>query len=319
MRRSARIAALTSNSTSISASTKPNRKRKAEEVSTIVSIKQLHFHGSYIRQNWPFRDSLINYITKNPSNAKAWTKLIQSCKYFFAKNPVFVIDKLGHESNGWTAFLNGIQKSIDFTKISSKLWITEKFDGFNALNPPKNVSWIIPKLYKCDAKYLGLVNDVISYEDFLFLSSNLEEIILYKCIVKKDNGSIVPLEKLVQVLPKIKSILFCENFDETSITSNIVKELLELQHFSKIDKFELQNIPEIFDIETFFTYLKKNKHTKFTITFVNSISETYKNRLKEIVDEIIETEKHDYKIPNIYFGGINIEKWEKLLSIFYKH
>uniref|UniRef100_A0A914PTV5 Uncharacterized protein n=1 Tax=Panagrolaimus davidi TaxID=227884 RepID=A0A914PTV5_9BILA len=92
MRRSARIAASPPNSNSDS--TKPNQKRKVSE--KIAPIKQLHFHGPFNRQNWPFRDSLINYITKNPSNAKAWKKLIQSCKYFFAKNPIYVIDKLGH-------------------------------------------------------------------------------------------------------------------------------------------------------------------------------------------------------------------------------
>uniref|UniRef100_A0A914PV68 Uncharacterized protein n=1 Tax=Panagrolaimus davidi TaxID=227884 RepID=A0A914PV68_9BILA len=201
---SAQTADLTSNST------KSNRKRKVAEI--IAPIKQLYFHGPYIRQNWPFRDSLINYITKNPSNAKAWQKLIQPCKYFFAKNSIFVIDKL-----------------------------------------------------ECE------------------------------------NGSIVPLEKLIAVLPKIKSIFFYEDSDETSITSNTVKKLLELPHFSTIDTFELFNTTEKFDIETFFKYSKKNKHTRFIINFGNSISETYKKRIEEIVDEIIESEKHDYIPANIYY------------------
>uniref|UniRef100_A0A914P6Z4 Uncharacterized protein n=1 Tax=Panagrolaimus davidi TaxID=227884 RepID=A0A914P6Z4_9BILA len=200
MRRSARIAGLTPNPTSIS--TMPNRKRKVAEI--IVPVKQLHFHGPYIRQNWPFRDSLINYTTKTPSNSKAWQKLIKSCKYVFAKNPILVIENLWWDEEDWYASSNNDAGPVDFTKISSKLWITDKFNATCA--PPENVSLIIPKIYKCDAKYLSLMNDVISYKDFLFLSSNVEDTVLRENIVKNSDGSIVSLEKLIAVLPKIKSI-----------------------------------------------------------------------------------------------------------------
>uniref|UniRef100_A0A914QBS2 Uncharacterized protein n=1 Tax=Panagrolaimus davidi TaxID=227884 RepID=A0A914QBS2_9BILA len=315
MRRSDQIADLTSNSTSTS--TKPNRKRKAEEVSTIVPIKQLHFKEPFRRQSWPFRDSFINYITKTPSNSKAWTKLIQSCKYFFAKNPILVTENLWwDEEKEWLASLKNDERPVDFSKLSSKVWITNKFNATYV--PSENgISLIIPKIYKCDANFSRLLYDVISYEDFSFLSTNVRKIVLHENIVKNSDGSIVPFENLIAVLPKIKIIFFYDKIDSSCITKNTVKELLKIPHFSKIDRFELFGTTEKFDIETFFTYLKKNKHTKFTISFGNSISETYKNRLEEIVDEIIETEEHDYKIPEIEYNGINGEKLTKLCSLSY--
>uniref|UniRef100_A0A914QNS5 Uncharacterized protein n=1 Tax=Panagrolaimus davidi TaxID=227884 RepID=A0A914QNS5_9BILA len=314
MRRSDQIADLTSNPTSSSASAKPNRKRKVAE--RIVPIKQLHFQGPNIRQNWPFRDSLINYITKTPSNSKAWTKLIQSCKYFFAKNPILVVEDLWwDEEKEWLASLNNGEGPVEFSKFSSKVWITNKFDA--TFTKPENVSLIIPKIYKCDANFSRLLYDVISYENFSFLSSNLKNIVFYNNVVKNENDETVPFEKLIAVLPKIKSIVFYDKIDSSCITKNTVKELLKISHFSKIDKLYFFHIPETFDIETFFTYLKKNKHTKFTISFGNSISETYKNRLEAIVDEIIETEEHDYKIPEIEYNGINGEKLTKLCSLSY--
>uniref|UniRef100_A0A914PQV0 Uncharacterized protein n=1 Tax=Panagrolaimus davidi TaxID=227884 RepID=A0A914PQV0_9BILA len=301
MRRSARIAALNATSTS----TKPNRKRKVVEI--IAPIK---------RQNWLFRDSLINYITKSPSNSKAWQKLIQSCKYFFAKNPVFVFDKLEYKSKKWMVSLNETKKRIDFTKILIKLWITDKFDISNDFNPPINVSLIIPKLYKVDAKYLRLVNVVISFKDFSFLSSNVLIIVLRENVIKDSDDSIVPLEKLIAILPKIKIIDVYDKIHHSScITKNTVKDVLKIPQFSKIDRFELFHIKETFDIETFFTYLKKNKHAKFELGFSFLISEDYDNRIEAIVDEIIETEEHDYKIPKIYFVRMNIEKQRKLLTI----
>uniref|UniRef100_A0A914Q860 Uncharacterized protein n=1 Tax=Panagrolaimus davidi TaxID=227884 RepID=A0A914Q860_9BILA len=310
MRRSARIAALNATSNS----TKPNRKRKAEKVSTIFPTKHLHFKEPFCRQNWLFRDSLINYITKNPSNSKAWQKLIQSCKYFFAKNPVFVFDKLEYKSKKWMVSLNETKKRIDFTKILIKLWITDKFNASNG--PQKSVLSIIPKLYKCDAKYLSLMNDVIPYKDFLFLSSNLEQIVFHNIIVKNENDEIIPFEKLFAVLPKIKECYFYNNLTCSSITTNTVKELLKMPHFSKINR-DLYYIPEEFDIETFFRYLRKNKHSTFYLRFRSGISETYKNRLEAIVDEILSIENHDYKIPNIYFIDLPNEKWKKLHTIFF--
>uniref|UniRef100_A0A914PIW9 Uncharacterized protein n=1 Tax=Panagrolaimus davidi TaxID=227884 RepID=A0A914PIW9_9BILA len=310
MRRNARIADLPQNTTS----TKPNRKRKVAE--KIAPIKRHNFGGPFRRQSWPFRDTLINYITKTPSNSKAWQKLIQSCKYFFAKNPVLVIENLWWDEEDWCASLNNDAGPVDFTKISLKFWITNKFSATCA--PPGNgISLIIPKIYKCGVKYLSLVKDVISYKDFSFLFSNLENIVLRDNIVKNSDGSIVPFEKIFAVLPKIKECYFYDKIDSSCITKNTIKELLQIPHFSKINKLYFYQIPETFDIETFFKYSKKNKHTKFSITFGNSISETYKNRLEAVVDEIIESEKHDYTVLNIMFNGIDGEKLTKLCSLSY--
>uniref|UniRef100_A0A914QPN6 Uncharacterized protein n=1 Tax=Panagrolaimus davidi TaxID=227884 RepID=A0A914QPN6_9BILA len=203
MRRSARIAALPSNATSTS--TKPNRKRKAEKEQVIVPIKQLHFDGPFRQQNLPFRDSFINYITKSPSNAKAWQKLIQSCKYFFAKNEIFAIEKLCLTSDSKLKLsMNGFEKSFDFAKFPCKLWITDIFHVPFVAIRNKISSTIIPKIYRCDVKVLELLHQIISFDKFLFLSSNVEDIFLYETIVENENGSMVPLEKIVQILPKIK-------------------------------------------------------------------------------------------------------------------
>uniref|UniRef100_A0A914R3R3 Uncharacterized protein n=1 Tax=Panagrolaimus davidi TaxID=227884 RepID=A0A914R3R3_9BILA len=80
---------------------------------------------------------------------------------------------------------------------------------------------------------------------------------------------------------------------------------------------KLYGIPEVFDVETFFAYLKKNKYTKFNLYFAGSISEEYKVRIEKIVDEILQTKYHDYKPPFITFDGLAAEKRRKLLDLFY--
>uniref|UniRef100_A0AC35G309 Uncharacterized protein n=1 Tax=Panagrolaimus sp. PS1159 TaxID=55785 RepID=A0AC35G309_9BILA len=76
---------------------------------------------------------------------------------------------------------------------------------------------------------------------------------------KNGNGTIVPLENLVKNLVNLKKI-FGSNYPFRScITKNTVEELLEIPHFFQIQKCTLMNIPEVFDIDTFYIYLKKNK------------------------------------------------------------
>uniref|UniRef100_A0A914PG81 Uncharacterized protein n=1 Tax=Panagrolaimus davidi TaxID=227884 RepID=A0A914PG81_9BILA len=231
------------------------------------SSVNLHFKGPNIRQTWSLPDSIIYYIAKNPSNAKAWQKLIQCCKYFFAKNPILVIDELIYAGKG-------------------------------------------------------------KWEAFLF--SKAKVVYLHKSVVRNKNDETVPLEKLVKGLPKIKKINLSDNPTFSSITSNTVKELFKIPRISKVTDVILWKLPETFDLETFYIYFKKNKHTKFRIRFRDAISEAYKIRIVEIVDEIIATENHDYKIPNIGFDykisnigfnhkilnmGFPNEKWGRIDSL----
>uniref|UniRef100_A0A914PFU7 Uncharacterized protein n=1 Tax=Panagrolaimus davidi TaxID=227884 RepID=A0A914PFU7_9BILA len=284
--------------------------------------KQLHFHGPYRQQNWPFKLSFINYITKTPSNAKAWQKLIQSCKYFFAKNPIVVADSLDlHQMFEVSA--GRLQKFISSNNISYKLWITEKLRIYGA--DPKDVSSIIPQIYRCDAKKLLLHGQILSYNEFLFLSRNAEVLFWGVevtddnknfTVVKNEDGTIVPLEKLVKTLVSLKRIMGEIDPSHSCITKGTVKELLEIPHFSKLDEFVFTGLPEVFDIDTFFAYLKKNKYTKFELHFADSISEEYKVLLDKVVDEILQTETHDYIPPIISSNGLAQEKFCKMRYLY---
>uniref|UniRef100_A0AC34FVN2 Uncharacterized protein n=1 Tax=Panagrolaimus sp. ES5 TaxID=591445 RepID=A0AC34FVN2_9BILA len=57
---------------------------------------------------------------------------------------------------------------------------------------------------------------------------------------------------------------------------------------------------------------KQNKQTSFWLHFHHSISAAYKNRLEAIIDEIIETKKHDFKVPFLGFIGFEEQKLLKL-------
>uniref|UniRef100_A0AC34F6I5 Uncharacterized protein n=1 Tax=Panagrolaimus sp. ES5 TaxID=591445 RepID=A0AC34F6I5_9BILA len=203
------------------------------------------------------------------------------------------------------------------SRITAKLWITDELSVFDFdKTQPHLVSSIFPKIYQSNVSTLKLCNQIISYSEYLIFSSNVQNILLDYITVQNVDGSIVSLEKLFKSLSKIKSFFMYDSPACSGITSNTFKELLKLQHFSKIDKFVLGDISEIFVIDSFFTYVKKNKHTKFSLWFNNSISAGFKNRLEAIVDEIIETKTRNYKSPIICFPGIDYEKREKMISFY---
>uniref|UniRef100_A0A914QFN5 Uncharacterized protein n=1 Tax=Panagrolaimus davidi TaxID=227884 RepID=A0A914QFN5_9BILA len=179
----------------------------------------------------------------------------------------------------------------------------------------KNIfSTIVPKLYKCAPKYLKLYYQNILFHDLSFFISSAEKIYFTHVCVKSDDGSNVSVEKIVEIAIKAEKITFCRR---STVTSKTMKELLKIPNFLKIDKFSMLYIPEDFDIETFYNYMKKNKTTKFWLRFENQISEAYKNRIETIVDEIIATKKFDYQPPFIFISGPDHERYETLRKIYF--
>uniref|UniRef100_A0A914QCK9 BTB domain-containing protein n=1 Tax=Panagrolaimus davidi TaxID=227884 RepID=A0A914QCK9_9BILA len=76
-----------------------------------------------------------------------------------------------------------------------------------------------------------------------------------------DNGSIIPLEKILEILPYVKDFEYrIPDNSSHIITSKTVKELLRMPHFSIIRHFNLSEIPEDFDIESFYGYIKGIKN-----------------------------------------------------------
>uniref|UniRef100_A0A914RAX6 Uncharacterized protein n=1 Tax=Panagrolaimus davidi TaxID=227884 RepID=A0A914RAX6_9BILA len=268
--------------------TSSNQKRKAQD-SVMVTCKRTKFMATYRQQNFSMPDSVIFYIAKNPKTAALYLKMVKTCKYFFVKNQIIVIDRLHTFRGKWMVK----EKSLDLTKYNCKYWITDQIYASckNILLP------FFPKLYQCDAKNLLLHSQVVSFIDLSLLISSAEKIYLYDVVVRHTDSSDVPLEDIVAIAVKAKEI----SVTKPTITSKTMKELLQIPHFAILDHFSLCNLSEVFDIDGFYVYMKKNQHTKFYISFDPQISDAFKNRLETIVDEILETKQFSYKPPCLNF------------------
>uniref|UniRef100_A0A914PUX0 Uncharacterized protein n=1 Tax=Panagrolaimus davidi TaxID=227884 RepID=A0A914PUX0_9BILA len=217
---------------------------------------RVQFLLTYHRQLFALPDPIMEYIAKNPQFAEHYQKMINSCKYFFIKNSILVISDLFYNSgNGWEmkSSISGGLKKIDMNKLSSKLWITD-YLRVNATTSDKNVLLsIIPKIDKCQAERLDIFKQEIVYEELDILGKFAKDVYLYGSVVKYQNGKNVELEKIVKAFPEATDI-FCPL--DSIISAKTVKELLKLPNFSKLNSLNIINIPEDFDIESFFVFIK---------------------------------------------------------------
>uniref|UniRef100_A0A914PR77 Uncharacterized protein n=1 Tax=Panagrolaimus davidi TaxID=227884 RepID=A0A914PR77_9BILA len=171
---------------------------------------------------------------------------------------------------------------------------------------------------------------MFSLNNLMVIASKCE-ILHLSSVVILNNDTVVPeteedefyfetaisLEALFRALPNVKTFIYNLPYNSLNIiTTKTAEVLLKIPHFLSLDKFEIKNIPEIFDITNFYGHIKENKKIIIHLHFSHQISDEYETRLQTIVDEILETENRNYKVPWIYFSGITSSSYEKMRVLY---
>ena len=82
----------------------------------------------FTQQLFPFQGPMMSHIRDQcPSSLHA--KLIQTCKLFFAKNPIVVVEKLEIEGEKYTLLNEGVvpeRLQGDARKLECKIWVQSK-------------------------------------------------------------------------------------------------------------------------------------------------------------------------------------------------
>uniref|UniRef100_A0AC34FBM1 Uncharacterized protein n=1 Tax=Panagrolaimus sp. ES5 TaxID=591445 RepID=A0AC34FBM1_9BILA len=322
-----------SSSTSINISSSSSESN-AEE--SLMFPSKTQFLQTYRHQSFSLPESIMHYMAMNPPSAEIYEKLVKSCKYFFVKNPILILSDLHFKFNEWGTLFKCFEGPYRYkwTKVdvaSHKFWITQslyvdpRYPNFDSDGKPvgdsnnkyRLIATVIPRIYQCNAKKLTMFNQVMFYNELLVLAPSVEYIDFSDvfCVYENDDG-LVSFEKLFVLFPKVKSIRMNVIPGTSLITSTTFKALLEMPHFLNLDFLELRGVPESFDIESFYIYMKTNKHAKIYLCFSDTLSDGYKARLEAIVDEILEAKNRDYKTPLLYFPGIEDGKRKKLRKMY---
>ena len=216
---------------------------------------------SVIKQRFTLPEHFVFYMAKNPPSAELFNKLIQCCKYFWLKNPVITLHSLYHYEYDkyWRTYkINGFEKyqKLEIETVNEKLWIYHDLDVFDDRNQFL-ASSLTPKIYRCDLTRLSLGCQTVSFDEFQKFTSSgsLKWLYLKRVLVKINDGSILPIEKLIKHLPNLQIFDYTNVQTEEglpSITSGTAAKLVAIPHFPQIERFIIEGIPESFDFEAFF-------------------------------------------------------------------
>ena len=217
---------------------------------------------SIARQRFSLPEALVFYMAKNPPSPKLYNKLIRCCKYFWLKYPVITLNCLCRydDYKYWITYKNyGFQEPQKFKieNLNKKLWIYQSL--IIQYDHEFLASSLIPKIYRCDLSYLSLSYQILSFDEFKkFVSSgSLKWLDFMKTVVKNNDGTIVPIEKLIELLPNLRSFTYFPPEDELqAITSETAVNLNAIPHFFQIANFTLGAISESFDFVEFFSIPK---------------------------------------------------------------
>uniref|UniRef100_A0A914PRT0 Uncharacterized protein n=1 Tax=Panagrolaimus davidi TaxID=227884 RepID=A0A914PRT0_9BILA len=179
-------------------------------------------------QQFPFLNSIMDYILKSPKSIKLYQKLIQSCKILFLKNPILIIFVLEFriKSNGKESWHYGFEKrcgffldseEIDMKNNMSKLWITEGLritdNGGNG-----NIKNLIPKLYQCDAINLSLMGINIGFMNLKHLSKRVKNFDANYSSIVDEKGELLTMEDILEVFSNAENFFRQETKCPSSIT-----------------------------------------------------------------------------------------------------
>lgn len=183
----------------------------ADSSIAVILPKRIYFDRKYFHQDWSLPDSIVYYITQNPSSAEFYFNLISTCKYFFTKNAILLCPGLGFDGKIYEEKSKALEELTACNDLESpaKIWIVGcDFGVFpsKTSNLTNGVSSFIENIYRCEAERLYFVNQIISHDELFFLTSSVYAIHFDQVTVKDKDGSILPLEKIVEAIPKLKEI-----------------------------------------------------------------------------------------------------------------
>uniref|UniRef100_A0A914P5T9 DUF38 domain-containing protein n=1 Tax=Panagrolaimus davidi TaxID=227884 RepID=A0A914P5T9_9BILA len=281
--------------------------------------------GPSVQQYCSLPNSMIYYIAKNPTSPKFYQNLVQTCKFFFEKNPVIVMANLYTLENGTKYHISQNERheciknnlecciKIDLNKLSTKIWITQVLSIQKHIQ--NSIATIVQKTFRFEILYLYVEDNDIIFDDLKVLVSSAKSVFLCENSIKYKKGITVMLDKILECLPTNIEI-FAFDFgkkDVSMVNASTMKNILELHNLENLKDFVMHDCPDTLSIENLSAFIKKFENTKIYFHFASNISEEYKEQLDFLIDEIIESD-----VPNrvIAYDGMDEGKFDTMSCRF---
>uniref|UniRef100_A0AC34F2P3 Uncharacterized protein n=1 Tax=Panagrolaimus sp. ES5 TaxID=591445 RepID=A0AC34F2P3_9BILA len=170
------------------------------------------------------------------------------------------------------------------------------------------MSSLIPKIYKCDLRWIIISAKNFTIKEYQFLTSSgvCKTVALYFCDIKNDDGTSVAFEKLFENIQKIEDFsVECSDNSFSMFKPHTFNNLADVTSNTSLERFSLSYLREDFDISTTLDFLLKNdnKYVFLDYCLHSPISDAYKEILETCIAKIIATPPK--RIPHIYFPGFS--------------
>lgn len=163
-------------------------------------------------QQFSLPPNLIYHITQYPCSFQVHQKLQKTCKYFYSKNPVIVVETVSGKPERISFGPTGCQAESyteETFNPSFKIWVTEIMTFENYHGDPFDVKDVFRKIFRYEVDRLCLRRLNLSFDELtLFASSpRIHSIWFDKLHVQYANGDTVPLEKIIELFPGATSLI----------------------------------------------------------------------------------------------------------------
>uniref|UniRef100_A0A914PJG2 Uncharacterized protein n=1 Tax=Panagrolaimus davidi TaxID=227884 RepID=A0A914PJG2_9BILA len=221
------------------------------------------FYDTYFLQYFSLPRPIILYMLEN-ANDRVLRQLFYSCKYFFVKEPIPICHRLVIETESETGFNNEMLTLVDSANPNFYLkntYITGSIDVDIRVSNTSFISSLIPRLSCCEAKYVHLCNQNLSFDELKFFIQHGGVIDLsIGCEVKDANGDYIDLEKIMAFLPNIQRFFM----NGIKVNKKTGHALSNMKFNAKLSNFAIWGIRgKPFNLNEFLKYCIANKAEYF--------------------------------------------------------
>uniref|UniRef100_A0A914QIK7 Uncharacterized protein n=1 Tax=Panagrolaimus davidi TaxID=227884 RepID=A0A914QIK7_9BILA len=223
---------------------------------------------------WPQKSALpadvLKYMKKNATPKQA-LKLMKCNKYFIqAKCPFNYLGDVGVLHKNCIELYKKIKVTkkisigwkeiplFEMDQLPDNLGLCGTLRVYNEVLLPEFISKIVISNLKC----LYLYEQKILFDDFKFLTVELEELGLNLTAIVSNNGEIIPYQNLLDHLPSLR----CLNL-EYDPSNRLSKKLAERICLSNLKILTLYNLSANFKFQALLTFMAKKKPNLFIKLF----------------------------------------------------
>ena len=156
-------------------------------------------------QRFPIPSNIVFYMAKNPSSPSLWKKLIRTCKYFYSRSPIFVVDSIIFSKSKVSIRYEKDKKYfrvISLSQISCKFWIlqTATYFHFNDLK----IRILRDKMFQINGFYFKSIHVKLEENLPSEILKNVKSVCFDEAVPEHADGAPMSLETVFKFFPNLE-------------------------------------------------------------------------------------------------------------------